>query len=442
MPDRERWKSKFGFIAASMGSAVGLGNIWLFTFRAGQNGGAAFLIPYFIFLFLAGIIGLTIEWGLGRSQDGGPIKAFESTGMPFGKYLGLIPNLTVLLIPAFYLSIIGWSLRYFVGSLTGSAVTSNPGPYFGSLANQPIAIVWAGIALFLTMGAIYFGVQKGIERANMVLLPTLFLLIIIMAIWSVSLEGAYEGIEFFMSPDMSKVMEPQTWIIALSQAFFTLSLVGGSMVIYGSYLKENDDINLSTISVAFGNTTVAIMSGFVIFPAVFAFGVDPNAGPPLVFLTLPKIFASMTGGRIFAIMFFLALSAAGISSSISMTEVNVDALMDWFGWSRERSSVVMGVVVFVLMAPATVDPSVFDLYVEIGTVWLLAIGAFLAAVAFAWYYGAERARDHINSTSYFQMGPWWEPWVKFVYPAVIVLTLMWSVEWIRKPLLQLINGGG
>jgi NSS family neurotransmitter:Na+ symporter len=424
-----------------MGSAVGLGNIWLFTFRAGQNGGAAFLIPYFIFLFLAGIVGLTIEWGLGRSQDGGPIKAFESAGLPFGKYLGLVPNLAVLLIPAFYLSTIGWALRYFIGSLTGTAVTTNPEPFFAGLANQPIAILWAGVALFLTMGAVYFGVQKGIERANMILLPLMFGLIIVMAIWSVSLDGAYAGIEFFMSPDMAVVMEPETWIIALSQAFFTLSLVGGSMVIYGSYLNEDDDINLTTISVAFGNTTVAIMSGFVIFPAVFAFNVDPAAGPPLVFLTLPKIFANMAGGQLFGIMFFLALTAAGISSSISMTEVNVDALMDRFGWSREKSSVVMGVVVFALMAPAAVDQAIFDLYVEIATVWLLAIGAFLAAVAFAWSYGAERARRHINDTSYFEFGAWWEPWVKFVYPAVIVVTLMWSVSWIREPLLGLVNGG-
>ena len=427
MPERERWKSKFGFIAATMGSAVGLGNIWMFTFRAGRYGGAAFLIPYFFFLLVAGIIGLTVEWGLGRSQDAGPIKAFENVGMPGGKYLGVIPNITVFLIPAFYLPIIGYSLRYLIGSFTGSTITSNPEPLLGALSYQPMSIFWGGIALLITMLAIYFGVQDGIEKATKIMLPMLFGIIVILAIWSVSLGGAYEGIKFFMAPDLSKVMQPQTWLIAMSQAFFTLSLVGGSMVIYGSYLNEDDDINLTTISVMFGNVTVAIMAGFAIFPAVFAFNVAPNAGPPLIFLTLPQVFNKMAGGQIFAILFFLSFTAAGISSTISMTEVNVDALMDRLGWSREKSSIVMTIAVFIVMVPAAIDTGYNSIITQLSTVWTLAIGAILASIAFAWYYGADKARAHINSRSYFEFGKWWEPWVKFVYPAVIIITLIWSV---------------
>jgi NSS family neurotransmitter:Na+ symporter len=233
---RERWKTNIGFVAATIGSAVGLGNIWMFPYRVGLYGGASFLIAYLILLFPAGIIGLTIEWTLGRSLRGGPVKAFSKSGMPFGKYLGVIPLIAMFLIGCFYLVVFGWAIRYLIASV-GDKLFFEPEELFSLTANRPISILFLLTAVILTVLIVEKGVQKGIERANLVLMPLLFVLLIILATRSVTLPGAMEGLKFYLKPDFSK-LTATTWLVALSQVFLSLSLTGGIIFNWGN----NDSI--------------------------------------------------------------------------------------------------------------------------------------------------------------------------------------------------------
>lgn len=423
VPERPRWSTKTGFILASMGCAVGLANIWMFPWRVGQYGGAAFLIPYFIFLLVIGIIGITIEWGLGRSQDGGPQRAFAGAGFPAGKWWGILPYIIAVLVLAFYSNILGWSLKFLVGTITGAALAGEPGQFFGSVAFQPEAIIWFCITIALTVLIVAFGVQKGIETSAKVMMPLLFVLITAMAIWSVTLPGALEGLKFYLIPDLSK-LTGEVWLIALSQSIFTLSLGGGAMVVYGSYMRKSDDITTSAISVGFGNTVIAIMAGFAIFPAIFAFGLSPEAGPGLAFVAIPLLLQSMPGGAVWGVMFFLSLFFAGLTSTVAIMEVVTDGIIDNLHWDRKWAAICVGAIAMALGIPASINPGYFDTIITISTVWMLPIAALIAALAFLWNYGAKKAREHVNMGSSITLGKWWEPWAKYIYPLVIIVVLV------------------
>jgi len=420
---RARWKSKYGFVLASMGAAVGLANIWMFPWRVGQFGGAAFLIPYFIFLLLIGLVGLMIEWGLGRSQDGGPMIAFQKAGFPMGKWVGIFPLIAAILAMAFYCNIIGWSLKFLYGTLTGAALQGEPGQFFDSVAFQPEARLWFALTVALTTFIVAFGVRKGIEFAAKIMMPFLFIMLLAMALWAVTLPGALEGLKFYLLPDLSK-LTPEAWLTAMSQSVFTLSLGGGAMVVYGSYMRKKDDIVTSAISVGFGNTTVAILAGFAIFPAVFSFGLSPDSGPKLAFVSIPLLLKSMPGGMIWGLMFFASLFIAGITSTVGIIQVVVDGLGDQYGWNHKAIAMGAGIVCLILGWPGSTNPQYFGLLVNIVATWMLPILALVAGIAFLWCYGAKKAREHVNIGTSLPLGTWWEPWAKYIYPVIIAAVLV------------------
>jgi len=434
---REKWTGKMGFILVSVGSAIGLGNIWLFSWRVGEYGGAAFLIPYLIFVFGIASVGLMEEWAFGRSQRKGAIgafrKVFEERKKGSGKYgtvLGFIPVAAVFSIFIFYSIVIGWLLKYFFLSFTGAFNIINIPEYFGTFAGTANTIGWHAAAVIGTMVIVYFGVQRGIEKANKIMMPLLFIILFILVIRSVTLTGAMDGIKYIFVPEWSKLGEVKTWIMALGQAFFTLSLGGATMLVYGSYARDDTDIPSASIQAVLFNFMASILAALAIIPAVFAFGLDPAAGPGLLFVSIPTVFAQMPGGYLFGILFFLSVVFAGFSSSVSMLEPAVEGFMDKTGFSRGKAVLLLSILAFLIGLPLDVDMSKFGTWADITTIYVLPFGAFVAAVVFFWVFGADKARAEINKNSNIRFGKWFEPYAKYIFVlvafAVLVLNIVYG----------------
>jgi neurotransmitter:Na+ symporter, NSS family len=349
--NRGQWGSKFGFIMAAAGSAVGLGNIWRFPYITGQNGGGAFVLVYIACVLLIGVPLLFTEMGLGRFTKKGTIGAFKDTGAgPFWMGTGAILALLVsFFVLSYYGVIAGWTIGYIFKTLTGTA-----GGFAEFAANPAYSIPLMGGFILITILIVTGGVSGGIEKAAKILMPILFGLIILVAIRSLTLEGAMAGVEFYLKPDFSKITGNSV-LAALGQAFFFMSICWGIMVTYGSYLPKNSNMVNSGIWVGFMDTAVALLAGFMIFPAVFAFGKSPEAGPTLVFQILPEIFSSMPGGAIIGALFFLLLTVAALTSSISMLEVPASYFIDEKKWSRKKAAWVVGILVFVVGIPSALS---------------------------------------------------------------------------------------
>jgi NSS family neurotransmitter:Na+ symporter len=422
MVEREQWKSRFGFLMASMGSAVGLGNVWMFSYRCGKYGGAAFLVPYFIILFLVGIVGLTVEWTLGRQQKAGPIDAFASAGLPGGKYLGWIPIINVFLIFSFYAVIEGWCLKYMLMSFTGEIMGIDAAGFFGTFIGSYEPLLWLALGILATITVSSFGVRSGIERTCKFMMPMLVILLIVLMVRSLTLGGnAMEGVAFLTQPDFSKVTW-DVWLNALGQVLFSLSLVGSVMVVYGSYLKRTEDIPVNATITALGNTVISLMCGFVIFPAVFAFGMSPAEGPPLAFITLTCIFQQMPAGGLFASMFFSLLFIAALSSDVSMLESIAEVGVYHFKMGRKKVVALLGCLAFLVAVPCALHGWFLDLMTSVVTTMVLApIGAVLAAIALVWFGGAGRALKEINAGAKIRVGVWWTTYVKYAYPVIVAI---------------------
>ena len=283
--------SKIGFVLAAVGSAVGMGNIWMFPYRTGQYGGAAFLIPYLLFIALFGYVGLSGEFAFGRMTGTGPIGSYEfamkSRGKKGGAILGTIPLLGSLGIAIGYAIIVGWVLRSAFGALTGSLMSTEPEQFFTEMSSTNFSSVpWHTLVILLTAAVLIFGVSGGIEKINKVMMPAFFILFIIIAVRVAFLPNAIEGYKYLLVPQWEYLFNPRTWIMAMGQAFFSLSITGSGMIIYGSYLPKNEDVVHSSCMTAVLDTCAAMLAGFAILPSVFAFGLDPASGPKLLFITL------------------------------------------------------------------------------------------------------------------------------------------------------------
>ncbi|MGM0500536.1 MAG: sodium-dependent transporter [Bacillota bacterium] len=432
MKEREKWDSKMGFILACVGAAIGLGNIWMFPWRLGAYGGAAFLVPYLLFVFTLGWTGLMEEFAFGRDQETGAISAyenvFEEKGMSFGSKFGILPVLGVTGVFIFYSIVVGWILKYFTLSVTNSfAGIENLPAYFGSFAGNPQSIFWHGLAVILTLLIVRLGIKDGIEKMNKIMMPALFLLLIILLFRSLTLPGAKEGLEFLLVPDWSKLKNPITWVMALGQSFFTVSLGGAAMLVYGSYLDKDSDIPTSAFQTATFNTMASLLAAFVIIPAVFAFGLDPQAGPPLLFITIPKVFQQMPGGYIFSVIFFLSIIFAGLSSAINLMEVPVEALIDRLNISRKKSVLIVGLGTFLVGLPLDLSMERFGNFADTVTIYLVPLGAVLSAVIFFWIYGIGNAREAINEGSSRPLWKIWEPYAKYIFTSVALLVLVLGV---------------
>jgi len=431
---RETWTSKFAFILASVGSAIGLGNIWLFSWRIGEYGGASFLIPYIIFVFGIAAVGLMGEWAFGRSQKKGAIGAFENVFREknekytkLGTILGFIPVLAIYSVYIFYAIVTGWIIKYFALAVSGKFAKLEIAEFFSTFAGSSASVPWHGIAIVINLGIVYFGVAKGIEKANKIIMPLFFGMLIILLFRSLTLEGAAGGLEYIFLPDWSKLALSETWVMALGQAFFTLSLGGATMLVYGSYAKDETSIPSAAFQTVTFNFCASILVAFVIMPAVFAFNLDPKAGPALLFITIPNIVNQMPGGALFGIVFFLSVVFAALSSSISMLEPAVEGIMDKTSIGRTPAVIILSIVAFIAGLPLDLNMAYFGKWADITTVYVLPFGALVSAFVFFWIYGAAKAREEINKGDGFKFGKWFEFYSKYVFVPVAVIVLVLNI---------------
>ena len=393
-----KFTSSLGFVLAAVGSAVGMGNIWLFPYRVGQYGGGAFLIPYFIFVALFSYVGLSGEFALGRLTGTGAMGSLDyvmkSRGKKGGKLLGIIPLLGVLGIAIGYSVVVGWVLRYTAGSVTGSILAGDSQRFFDALAVNFGSVPWHLIAVVFTVVILIFGVAAGIEKLSKFMMPAFFILFLIIAVRVAFLPGAAEGYLYLLRPDWSYLLKPETWVMAMGQAFFSLSINGAGMLIYGSYMKKEESILRHAGMTALLDTLAALLAGFAIIPAVFAFGIDPTSGPSLMFVTLPQVFAQMPGGQIFALLFFVSVFFAGITSLMNMLEACGEALNSTVKLSRRAATLIVGVVTFV---PGLFLESLAGMggWMDLITIYVSPFGALLVAVFIYFVLRVDTIKDEL-----------------------------------------------
>ena len=393
-----KFTSSLGFVLAAVGSAVGMGNIWLFPYRVGQYGGGAFLIPYFIFVALFSYVGLSGEFALGRLTGTGAMGSLDyvmkSRGKKGGKLLGILPLLGVLGIAIGYSVVVGWVLRYTAGSVTGSILAGDSQRFFDALAVNFGSVPWHLIAVVFTVVILIFGVAAGIAKLSKFMMPAFFILFLIIAVRVAFLPGAAEGYLYLLRPDWSYLLKPETWVMAMGQAFFSLSINGAGMLIYGSYMKKEESILRHAGMTALLDTLAALLAGFAIIPAVFAFGIDPTSGPSLMFVTLPQVFAQMPGGQIFALLFFVSVFFAGITSLMNMLEACGEALNSTVKLSRRAATLIVGVVTFV---PGLFLESLAGMggWMDLITIYISPFGALLVAVFIYFVLRVDTIKDEL-----------------------------------------------
>ena len=354
---RENWGSKAGFLLAAAGSAIGLGNIWRFTYIMGENGGAAFILVYVACIVLIGAPVFLAELVIGRHTQLNPVGAFDAlkpgTAWKYAGGLGVIAGALLL---SFYSVVAGWVMAYALqaplGIVSALASPDESGAHFDALSTSLYqSTLFHALFMLLTVVIVARGVKGGIERASKIMMPLLFVLLGILVVRGLFLPGAGAGIDFMLRPDFS-ALNPTVVLIAMGHAFFTLSVGMGAMITYGSYLSNDVNLPRSSLQVAFMDTLIAVAAGFAIFPALFAFGMEPAEGPGLVFVTLPVVFHQMTGGAIFASIFFWLFLMAALTSSISLLEVVSAYFIDQRGWSRNKAVWVLGGSIFALGIPS------------------------------------------------------------------------------------------
>ncbi len=445
---RANWGSRLGFILAAAGSAVGLGNIWGFPMQVGRGGGAIFVLLYLGCVFLICFPIMIAELALGRSSGKSPIEAFAVTKPKTPWWvvgaLGVVAGVGIL---SFYAVIAGWTLAYIWFSASG-AVGGTP-EQVGAFFTEFVASGGKNVALSLavlavTAGILLGGVQKGIERASKVMMPALLILLILLAIRALTLPGAGAGVAYYLQPDFSKITSINVLNAALGQAFFSLSLGMGCMITYGSYLSKKESVVSAAGWVASLDTVVALLAGFIVFPAGFSIlGFDPTAGGPgLIFAVLPQLFATMPGGHLFGAAFFILLGLAALTSTISLLEVPVSALVDR-GWNRRKAVIGLSLLITALAVPSVlsqgavaglsnlpvVEMDFLTLMATVWNNWALPIGGLLIAIFVGWVWGADKALAELKAEgSTFPAAGLWVILIKYVSPLAILFVIVMTAR--------------
>lgn len=440
---REQWGSKLGFVLAAAGSAVGLGNIWRFPYITGQNGGAAFVLLYVALVFVVGFSVMLAEFAIGRNAQLNAVGSFRKIkggAWPIVGWMGVIAGFIIL---SYYGVIAGWTMAYIVKSFTGlmdAAKIGAAGDVFGGFVTKPGAVIaWQALFMIITIYIVYKGIGGGIEKYCKVLMPCLFLLLLVLIVRAVTLPGAGAGIEFYLKPDFSKLTGGALGA-ALGQAFFSLSLGMGCMITYGSYLGKKELLPGAAIQVCFIDTLVAFLAGLVIFPAVFAFGLEPGAGPGLTFITLPNVFGQMPGGAVWSALFFLLLFVAALTSAISLLEVVAAYFIDEMKWSRTKAAWVMGGIIFLLGIPSALGiagsiPKLagrdfLDSADFLASNVLLPLGGFFIALFVGWFWtdGAKQEVENNGAAPFGLYVPWL--WVcRVIAPLAIAYIFITGLKW-------------
>ncbi len=431
MQARENWGSRFGFIMAAAGSAVGLGNIWRFPYTTGENGGGAFLLIYLAIVFGFGLAVVIAEMLIGRTAQKNPVGAFRQLGGAAWPLVGYLGVLTGFIITSFYVIVAGWCLAYvgfmFSGELatTDAAVLGDSFQNFIASTTSPLA--YAALFMGLVITVLLGGIASGIERANKVLMPALFVLLLVLVVRAVTLDGAGEGLRFYLVPDWSKVTL-STLREAVAQAFFSLSVGMGTMITYGSYLSLKENIPSAAFTVVLLDSAVAILAGLMILPAVFAAGLSPGAGPGLTFITLPAVFAQMPAGSFFGVVFFVLLSIAALTSAVSILEPMISYFVDEHRVARRKAVLVICGLCFALGIPASLSLGVlsdfklfglgwFDLMDKLATSIMLPLGGLCVAIFTGWFWGPKAIEALSNNGTLTQRwAPAWLFAVRFVAP--------------------------
>jgi NSS family neurotransmitter:Na+ symporter len=445
---RESWKSRIGFIFATLGSAVGLGSIWRFPYIVGQNGGAAFILLYLVFLILIGFPLLISEIVIGRTAQSNPYGAFRILGKnKFWGYIGKATIFTGLIISSFYSVVAGWMLGYFVEALLGNLNFENASKaftYFNKLNSSTFwSLKYHFLFMFMSILILFFGIRKGIEQKTKIMMPLLIGVVFILVIKGVTLPSSFKGIKFLLYPDWN-MLTPAGILMALGQAFFTLSLGQGTMVTYGSYLPKKEDITKSCFPVVILNTVIAILIGIAVFSIVFSQNLLPTTGSSLIFETLPLVFTKIKWGGLLSIAFFFLIVIAALTSEISALEPFISYLIDEKGWARKKAAIFTGFLAFLIGIPSALSFGLlkgftvfglnfFDIISFLSINIFVPLGGFFAAILVAWIWSMKEAFENlkVSKQAFFHHRPWLAMYlkvcIKYLSPILIIIIILNSL---------------
>ncbi len=446
--EREKLGSRLGFILLSAGCAIGIGNVWRFPYVAGMYGGGIFVLFYLFFLIVMGVPVMTMEFAVGRASRKSIVRSFQELEKPGHKwhlngYLGMAGNYLLMM---FYTTVTGWMLYYFYQMLTGKFHGKDAGQVeqmFQDMLSSP-RILAAAMIIIVAAGIFICsrGLQKGVEKITKVMMSMLLAIIILLAVHSCTLENSLEGLKFYLLPDLQRMREVGVWetiTAAMNQAFFTLSLGIGAMGIFGSYIDKSHRLLSESVNIAILDTFVALVSGLIIFPACFAFGISPDMGPKLIFVTLPNVFNGMAGGRVWGTLFFVFMTFAAFSTILAVFENIISCGMDLFHWSRKKSCLINLGAIILLSLPCVFGYNLWSAFQPLGegsTVLdledflvsnlILPIGSLcylLFCVArFGW--GFENYRAEANTGNGMKLPAWIRPYLTFILPVLILFLIV------------------
>lgn len=425
-----KFKSKWGFILACVGSAVGMANVWGFPYKLGMNGGFAFLVAYLIFIVIFSYVGLSAEYAVGRRAKTGTLGAYEMAWRSggnegLGKFVGWIPLAGSMCIAIGYAVIISYVLKAFTQSVTGSIMTVDTATWFDSFSLTEFSVVpYHLIVIVATLLTLTLGAES-IEKSNKIMMPLFFILFVIMAVRVALLPGAMEGYKFLFTPSWAKLADPWVWITAMGQAFFSLSVTGSGMIVYGAYLSDKEDIVDGAKSTAFFDTLAGMIAALVMIPAVFAYDMDPAAGPGLLFVVLPKILQEMPFGQIFAVILFTAVVFGGVSSLQNMFEVVGESLMFKFP-KLKRLPMLLMLLVICFGVGVFMEPIYkWGPWMDLVSIYIIPIGATLGAISWFWIMKKDELMEEINKGSKKVYGDLWHNIGKYVYvPLATILCII------------------
>lgn len=434
MKKRDSFNNKWGFILACIGSAVGMGNIWMFPTRVSMYGGGSYLIPYFIFVALIGFTGVIGEMSFGRATKSGPVDAFgyaceTKNKRKLGEAIGFIPVLGALAMAIGYTVVMGWILKYMIGAFTGKTLapadTEGFAASFGSMASAFGNNVWQIVALVIGIIILMFGVGRGIEKANKIMMPVFFILFALLGIYVAFQPGAIEGYKYIFRVDPKAFADPKTWIFALGQAFFSLSVAGNGTLIYGSYLSDNEDIPAAAGRVALFDTIAALLAALVIIPAMATTGAQLNqGGPGLMFIFLPALFKSMPGGYIVAIIFFVAVFMAGLSSLINLYEAPIATIQEKLHLGRKASCAIIAAIALIV---SICIQGIVSGWMDILSIYICPLGAGLAGIMFFWVCGKKYVETQVNTGRDKKFTDKFYPICKYIFCPVCFLVLILGI---------------
>ena len=446
---REHLASRLGFILLSAGCAIGIGNVWKFPWMTGQYGGGAFVVIYLIFLLILGVPVLTMEFAMGRASQKSPMKMYQTlkpgSHWRWHGYACLVGNVILMM---FYTTVAGWMLHYFymtaIGQLSGLNAEQVAGKFTEMLASPGVMTFWMVFVVVLGILVCAKGLQSGLERVTKGMMIALLLIMVVLAVNSLFMPGAKEGLSFFLVPDFTRMQEVgvvNTLVSAMNQAFFTLSLGIGAMAIFGSYIGKEHSLLGESVRIVVLDTFVAITAGLIIFPACFTYGVDQTSGPSLIFITLPNIFANMSMGWLWGSLFFLFMTFAAYSTVLAVFENIVSCVGELTGWSRRKTCLICGIAIFLLSLPCILGYNLWSNFRPIAgrdvldsedflvSNLLLPLGSLLFVIFCTTRYGWgwENFLAEANEGKGLKIAKWLRPYMTYVLPVIVSIILIFGL---------------